>query len=358
MPSTSRQRSKKTAGAIHESPLRIAYLPVREALDEVEKRLLGPEALESLAAFLGLGSGAGSFEEAERYIIAAGGKRLRAALTLLAARLCGASEDSSIPLAVGIELFHTASLVIDDMIVDAKKRRSMPTVHRKWDESGALAAALALQLRALPSFLESFRDAADPASLMALIGQTMTRVLWGAILQHRQRMNFDICEEEYIEIGDNKTAALFEACSEGGAVLAGCNLRKRAAMRRYGHHLGRAFQLTDDLLDFIGSPDALGKSPGSDLEEGRITMPMIHFFRKASPKRRAMMGSLLPPRRKAPLPHGEIVSLLYEEGSLDHCSKMAKAESVKARKALSIFPAGAERESMMIIASLASGREG
>lgn len=336
----------------------IAYSPVREALEDVEKRLLSPEALEGLAAFLGLGNSSKSFAEAERYIIEAGGKRLRAALTLLAAKLCGAPEDSAISLAVGIELFHTASLVIDDMIVDAQTRRSKPTVHRMWDESGALAAALGLQLRAVPAFLESFREAPDPSSLLSLIGQTMTRVLWGAILQHRQRVNFDLSEEAYIEIIEHKTAAMFEACAEGGAILAGRKPPIRAAMRRYGHHLGRAFQLTDDLLDFIGDQKTLGKSPGCDLEEGRITLPMIHFFRKASPKRRAKMESLLPPLRAAPLPHREIIRLLDEEESLDYCLKRAVAESKKAQNALKSFPYKAERDSMIIIASLASKREG
>lgn len=335
------------------------YEPIEDELKIVEQKLKSPESVESLVFFLGLESAKGKklcLEEMERYIIEAGGKRLRAGIVLLSAMLCGTPAQRAVPLAVAIELFHTASLVIDDMMVDADVRRSKPTLHRKWEESGALATALGLQLRSLPSFFESLRNASDPAGLLSLMGQTFTKVLWGAFLQHRSRTNYELTEEDYLEIIEHKTSALFEACSEGGAVIAGVPVKLRKTMRKYGHHLGRAFQITDDVLDYTGDPKKTGKGVGSDIAEGRPTLPFIHFWRKATEDDKNLMLTLVPPKRKSPLRLSKILKLFNKYGSIEYCMKKASEDSAKAVKALSIFERVPARMSLEDIALLASHR--
>lgn len=335
------------------------YKPVEKELALVEKRLKSPESVESLVFFLGLENGKREhlcLEEMEKYIIEAGGKRLRAGIVLLCAKLCGAKPQGAISLAVSIELFHTASLVIDDIMVDANIRRSKPTLHRKWDESSALATALGLQLRSLPSFFESLKNAFDPVGLLSLMGQTVTRVLWGALLQHRRRTDYGLTEKEYFEIIEHKTSALFEACAEGGAVIAGAPLKIRKTMRKYGYHLGRAFQITDDVLDYAGDPQKTGKCVGSDIAEGRATLPLIHFWRKASGEDKKQMLKIIPPRRKSPIPLAKILELLNKYGSIEYCMKIARLDSSKAVKTLNVFAENSVRVSLKSIAQLASNR--
>lgn len=339
--------------------LKEIYEPIENELQIVEQRLKSSESVESLVFFLGLESARGKklcLEEMERYIIEAGGKRLRAGIVLLSAMLCGANARGAVPLAVAIELFHTASLVIDDMMVDADIRRSMPTLHRKWEEPGALAAALGLQLRSLPSFFEALRNASDPAALLSLMGQTFTKVLWGAFLQHRSRTNYEVTEEEYLTIIEHKTSALFEACAEGGAIMGGASVKMRKTMRKYAHHLGRAFQIMDDVLDYTGDPQKTGKGVGSDIAEGRPTLPLIHFWWKAGEEDKKLMLVLLPPKRKAPLPLPKILELLNKYGSIEYCIKKSRSDSAKAAKALGVFEKHRARVSLEKIALLASNR--
>ena len=339
-----------------------AYKPVNKYLVEVEERLKKRESIETLSHMMGAFPGIKVIEEAENHVLQAGGKRLRAALCILATMACGGKAESALPLAVGIELFHAATLVIDDLVEDADTRRGKPSVHRLWGDSSALVTAMGLQLRSLPSFMESMISAGysgkskGSSKMVAYMGQTVARVLWGEVLQHQTRMRFDLNEEVYFRIISDKTAALFELSCAGGALIAGANDSKRNAMEKYARRLGLAFQISDDILDLMGEKRRLGKSPGSDLKEGRITLPLIYYFRDSNDRQWKKMQKMLPPLRKPPLPRDEIVEELQKSGSIAQCHKAAKTESGKARRALAQIPNGKSKESLRTIALLAADR--
>ena len=339
-----------------------SYKPVEKLLVEVERRLHRRESIEALADFMASFLNVGVLQDAERYILVAGGKRLRAALCLLSAQACGASARDAAPLAVGVELFHAATLVIDDLIEDADMRRGRPAVHKLWGETGAVAVAVGLQLRALPSFIQSMRRAinsGEPYSsskMVSGVGQTIARVLWGEVMQHRTRTHYDLDEEMYFRIIGDKTAALFEMCCAGAALIAGANDSQRRALRDYGWYLGLAFQITVDLLDLEGEMSRLGKSPGSDLKEGRVTLPLIYFFRDANEKQRRLMAKMLPPLRKQPLPREEIVAELDKSGAISQCRNTSRKMAARARRALSRISESPSKESLRILAMLAADR--
>lgn len=339
-----------------------AYKPIGGLLREVERRLLKKESVEALAQLMSMIPGGGTIEESENYVIESGGKRLRAALCLLSASVCGADPRVAMPLAVAVELFHAATLVLDDLIEDADMRRGKPAVHRLWGDPGALATAFGLQLRSLPSFLESMLEASSaggsgaPSKLVSLIGQMLARVLWGEFIQHRTRMNYDLHEDIYRRIISDKTAALFELCCAGGAIMAGGADGVLRAMEKYGRKLGLAFQISDDVLDLDGEKTRLGKSPGSDLMEGRVTLPLIFYFRDANDAQRLKLAKMLPPKRKPPLPRDEIVALLHQSGAIEQSKKAARTEAGKARRRLSRIPDCAAKESLRILATLAADR--
>ena len=320
-----------------------AYRPVEKLLAEVEKRLQRRESIEAIAHFMASFPDGKVLEEAESYILRAGGKRLRAALCLLVAKAFEAPARDAMPLAVGVELFHAATLVIDDLIEDADMRRGRPAVHRLWGEMGAVAVAVGLQLRALPSFLQSMRHAINSGEpynssrMVAGVGQTIARVLWGEVMQHRTRTQYDLDERIYFRIIGDKTAALFEMCCTGAALIAGASDLQRRAMRTYGLHLGLAFQITDDVLDLEGEMSRLGKLPGSDLKEGRVTLPLIYYFRDANDKQRKNMAKMLPPLRKPPLPRDEIVAELVRAGSISQCRNTSRKMAARARRALILW---------------------
>jgi len=348
--------SKKTEDALWKE----AYRPVLGPLRDVKGRLQTRESLEALAQFMAAFPGKRVIEQAKRYILESGGKRIRAALCLLSTRASGAPAKRAIPLAAGVELFHAATLVIDDLIEDADIRRGQPAVHRMWGDSGALAAAIGLQLRALPSFIESMRNAPPgphgPSKMMAGLGQTVARIFWGEVMQHRSKMQYDLDEETYLRIISDKTASLFELCCMGGALVAGADERAQKAMKIFGTHLGLAFQITDDILDLEGELSRLGKTPGSDLAEGRVTLPIIYFFRDANKRQRRLMAKMLPPLRKPPLPREDIVAELTRAGSITQCRKAARAEASRAKKALSKIPDSTARDSLRTLATLAAAR--
>ncbi len=354
--------SVKTKKSAEDARWKEAYRPVAALLREVDGRLQKRESVEALTQFLAAFPGGKVLEEVESYILQSGGKRLRAALCLLSTRACGAPAQMAVPLAVGVELFHAATLVIDDMIEDADVRRGRPAVHRLWGDPGALAAAIGLQLRALPSFIESMRNALDsgetggPSRMMARLGQTVARILWGEVMQHRTKMEYDLDEETYRRIITDKTAALFELCCVGGALVAGADDAVQAAMKNYGQRLGLAFQITDDVLDIEGERSRLGKTPGSDLREGRVTLPIIYFYCDANKRQRDKMSKMLPPLKKPPLPQDEIVAQLASAGSIARCRKAARAEATRARRALSKIPNSKAKESLRALASLAADR--
>ncbi len=241
------------------------YGPAREELEIAERRLLVLSALpdEDISASL-------------RDIVAAGGKRLRPALVLMAAKACGYTGQRAITMAVMIELIHTASLVHDDVIDNASLRRGTPTINARWGNKMSVLVgdhlySTVIGLLTDDGDLEVMRSVIDTANRMT--DSEMTQILC--------RHDVNVTEKKYLSIIAGKTASLMSCSCRTGAMLADTHNGEVGLLADYGQQLGMAFQITDDLLDLIGDRQKLGKSLGNDIREGRLTLPFIHAISAA-----------------------------------------------------------------------------
>ncbi len=209
------------------------------------------------------------------YLRASGGKRVRPALTILANYAVGgdAAQYNSIRMATVMEFLHTATLVHDDIIDDSDKRRDRPTVNALYGNETAVLIGDWLYMSA---FETSLAERSLP--ILDILTGVTRKMTEGELLQLTLVGRVDVSEAQYLDVLQRKTAHLFSACCEVGAILGGASDSQRAALREYGLNLGTAFQLTDDLLDFTATDDALGKAAGVDLLAGKITLPLIYLL--------------------------------------------------------------------------------
>lgn len=206
-------------------------------------------------------------------LIGSGGKRLRPALTVLASKFHAGDSEKTQTLAIAAELIHAATLIHDDFIDKSPLRRGSPTIHSKWSGTAAVLAGDFLLARAadIAASVEDFR-------VMRLFARTLMVICEGEIRQDLDRVQFPPSQEDYYRHIDSKTAALFRACTEGGAILSGAPENEIAALRDFGQNLGMAFQIVDDILDFTSDESSLGKPVGNDLRQGTLTLPALYFM--------------------------------------------------------------------------------
>lgn len=277
------------------------------------------------------------------------GKMLRPALVLLAGRACGRLTDAHHTLAAVVEMVHMATLVHDDVLDEADVRRRSPTVNRMKGNEAAILLGDYLISHAfhLCSSLES-QDASRT------IGSTTNTVCEGELQQIHHRGNNDLTQEEYLEIITKKTAALTGTCCLLGAKYAGADAGTVAAFERFGLDVGIAFQITDDVLDIVGSERRMGKTLGRDLEKHKLTLPIIHALRQASPGRRQLLLDLL----DQPAPdRARLQPLLEQAGSLDDTLAMARRYVNSAISCLADLPPTDARETLINMARLITERE-
>jgi octaprenyl-diphosphate synthase len=236
------------------------YAPVQAEMQQVESRLRSE-----------MRSRHGFVDELVRYGCLLGGKRLRPALVLLTAKACGEVREEHIVLATVLEMVHTATLIHDDILDRAEKRRHLATVNSRWDNEASILLGDFLFSHAF--FLAS---TTGDAYACRRIGESTNRVCEGEIRQKGTRSNYDLSEREYIEIIDAKTAELCTCACQLGAHYAGADNDVVDNMSSFGQELGIAFQIADDLLDLCGDESSTGKSLGTDLDQRLLTMPTIH----------------------------------------------------------------------------------
>jgi len=198
------------------------------------------------------------------------GKRLRVRLTLLAAQVCGRVKPTVERLATALELFHYATLIHDDVIDNAEKRRHYPTLNARHGNEIAVLLGDLLFTRVMTILFENV-----PARIQKMVLKTAVQVCLGEAQEHHVRGKLTLSQAKYCDIIANKTASLFAICCQGGAELAGGSKTQVTRLMQYGNAFGMAFQIQDDILDLLGDPAQVGKSLGTDLKEGRITLPVI-----------------------------------------------------------------------------------
>lgn len=258
------------------------------------------------------------------------GKRLRPALLLLTAKACGGVVPAHHVLAAAVEMIHTATLVHDDVLDEADTRRHVPTFHAEWGNKVSILFGDMLFTHAF--HLTSLVD----GRACRLIGEATNRVCAGELKQICHRGDLHLSEETYFEIVDGKTAALTEVCGRLGALYAGATDEVADRLATYGRCLGIAFQIADDLLDLNGTDARAGKTLGTDLEQGKLTLPLIHAL-STMPEHRAesfrrLLASDDPDRRAA------VADALTSHGSIDHARRVAEDHARTARQALAVLP--------------------
>lgn len=317
------------------------FEPVRADLVEVEREYL--RQVESQVDVI---------PEIGAYIQKSGGKRVRPALLLMAARLCGYSGPRAVLNAAVVEFIHTATLVHDDIIDDAETRRGQKAVHSRWGNDVTVLAGDFLYIKSMRMALTQ-----DTLDVVRLLCDITLRMIEGEIYQLTKNGDVDISEDEHFDIIRRKTAHLFGGCAEIGAMLGEAGPEKQAALRDYGFNLGVLFQLVDDQLDFTGEAEALGKPIGGDLLEGKMTLPMIHLRDHGGPDAVALIRRIVAERYASPDDWARLNALLHEHRSLEYAQARARAFGDAAQRALAIFPDRPEREALLALAEFAISRD-
>ncbi|MHB8057653.1 MAG: polyprenyl synthetase family protein [Desulfuromonadaceae bacterium] len=222
------------------------------------------------------------------YVLSSGGKRVRPALLLLAARLAGYSGDKAVPLASVVEFVHTATLLHDDVVDSATLRRGLASANTLWGNEASVLVGDFL-------FSKSFSLMVGVGSLdiLRVLSDATTVIAEGEVMQLLCTGEIDLTEERYINVIRSKTAILMSAACEAGAILGAVPQKQQEALADFGMDLGIAFQLMDDILDYVATEEEFGKSIGHDLEEGKITLPLIHTLKKCSDSERAVIAAVV-----------------------------------------------------------------
>jgi octaprenyl-diphosphate synthase len=316
--------------------------PVRDELMRVEREFA--RHLESRIDVI---------PEMGRYLQLSGGKRVRPAVLLLAARLCGYRGDRAILNAAVIEFIHTATLVHDDIIDGAETRRGRLAAHSRWGSDVTVLLGDYLYIRSMAMALTQ-----DTLDIVRLLCDVTLRMIEGELYQLTKAGDVGLAEDEHFEIIRRKTAYLFSGCAEIGGLLGDCSVEQRRALREYGFNLGVAFQLVDDLLDFTADESALGKPIGGDLREGKITLPIILLRDRSGPEVLAMLQDVVSTRQITPEAWRTIRELLAREGALERAFERAEGFVADAKRELAdAFPASADRDGLLALADYVLSRD-
>jgi len=296
-----------------------------------------------------LGSNVPLVESIGHYIVESGGKRLRPLLVLLAANSCGYRGQQHIPLAAVIEFIHTATLLHDDVVDNSELRRGNATANARWGNAPSVLVGDFLYSRSFQIMVEI-----GEMAIMEVISNATTVIAEGEVLQLLNQRNPDTTEASYMDVILGKTAMLFEAATECGAILANAAPEHREALRLYGRHLGIAFQLVDDVMDYLSSSEEMGKNVGDDLAEGKATLPLIHAMREGSPEERALVREAI---RKGGLDDlAPILDIVHRTGAIDYTKAQARAQVDSALAALADLPPSSFRDTLTDIARMAVER--
>ncbi len=277
------------------------------------------------------------------YIIASGGKRLRPQLLLLASGACGYEGHHQITLATVIELIHTATLLHDDVVDASELRRGNDTANSLWGNEAAVLVGDFLYSRAFEMMVE-----VDSMRVMNILASTTNRIAEGEVMQLMNVRDPDLTEKRYLEVIQAKTAKLFEAATELGGVLTHQSDEICQALAQYGMHLGTAFQIVDDVLDYQSDEATMGKNAGDDLAEGKTTLPLIHAMESANDQQRKLLRQAITDADVSQM--DEILSIIESTGALEKSLNTARDAANNAVQALQVLPSSSHRDALQTIA--------
>jgi len=314
---------------------------VREDLDLVEGQI-GLESIASVDAVTTI----------SRYLQAGGGKRLRPILVLLASRLMGKRNDGAIRMAAVVEMIHAATLVHDDVIDIAKTRRGRPSSNAIWGNHACVLAGDWLYMQAFQVALRERNF--HVLDLLISLTQMMVE---GELLQLERIGRIGVTEADYMELVDRKTASLFSACARLGAITGGADEAVESRLGEYAWNLGVAFQLVDDVLDFTAHETVLGKPVGSDLREGKVTLPLIYALERASTAERDLVECVLKDGNYERAPFADVLRLIEKHRGFDRARERAEEFTEKARAILAEFPDSQYQRALGAVTELITERD-
>lgn len=297
------------------------FRPIRPDLEAFDRRMT--QCLRSDSTLI---------SAVARHILASRGKRLRPALMFLLARSSGQYSRLLLDVAQAIELIHTATLLHDDVVDESDFRRGQDTVNARWTNLVSVLMGDFLFTRAFRVLVET-----DSPDLIKAISAATQRVSYGELRQIEEVANYNLSEAEYIRIISDKTASLFSISCESGAILKKAPPTARKRFRDLGENVGIAFQIADDLLDYVGKSDTIGKPPGADLQQGKVTIPLIYALSRVSRKTRAeMMRLLARPIKKSAA--NRILAFVFEQGGIEYGYRTARGYADRAAAVVASFP--------------------
>jgi octaprenyl-diphosphate synthase len=294
---------------------------VSNDLDAIEKALT-----QNLEPYLSIVS------HVAEYIIFGGGKRIRPLVMVLSARMCGYNGNNDKTLSIVFEYLHTATLLHDDLVDGAEVRRGNPVAHSIWGNPATVLVGDFLLARSI--------NIAAQTGLMPIIdviSRATAQMSEGEIYQLLHRGDIALSEEQYMELIERKTAYLIQAACQTGALLACAHEDRVQAMAQYGNHLGYAFQLVDDLLDYTADAKVLGKAIGTDLKEGKLTLPLIYALNHAGSEDRTKMETIIGDDELKATKFNTIVDLVNKYDGIEYTRKLAKRHVNSAKEALHLF---------------------
>ena len=283
------------------------------------------------------------------YIIGSGGKRLRPALVILSAGACGYAGRHHHDLAAVVEFIHTATLLHDDVVDDSHLRRGRATANSMFGNAAAVLVGDFLYSRAFQMMVD-----VKNMRIMEVLADATNTIAEGEVMQLLHIHNADVNEQDYLRVIRSKTAKLFEASGRIGAILAGAPSLREKALADYGMHLGTAFQLVDDILDYSGDLAQTGKNLGDDLAEGKTTLPIIYAMRHGSAEQSGIIRSALVDGGLSDFE--PVLKTMQETGALDYTRTQAENCVREARDAVAVLPDSKYRDSLLELASFAVTR--
>jgi octaprenyl-diphosphate synthase len=317
------------------------FEPIREDLDKVEREF-ARHIQSQVAVIPQIGS----------YVRDSGGKRIRPAVLLMAARMAGFTGEAAVLYASVIEFIHTATLVHDDIIDESELRRGREAVHTRWGNHVTVLFGDFLYLKSMSLALTQ-----DSLEIIRLLCDVTLRIVEGEIYQLTKNGVVELTEEEHFDIVRRKTAYLFAGCAKIGGMLGPTTREQQEALWDYGLNIGMAFQIVDDLLDFTGEEIALGKPVGGDLREGKMTLPVIHLLSRGESRADALIRKAVAERNLTIEEWREIRTLLAQSRSIEYAQRVASDYVERAKKALYAFPPSPGRDALSFLPDYVISRD-
>ena len=284
------------------------------------------------------------------YIIAAGGKRIRPLLTLLCGRIAGVNDgDLLYKMAAMIEYIHTATLLHDDVVDESGMRRGRETSNAVFGNAASVLVGDFIYTRAFQMMVQG-----NSVELLSVMANCTNKISEGEVLQLLNIGKSDLAETEYFAVIESKTAALFEAAARVAAIVAGSDVDVANALASYARNLGTAFQVTDDILDYVGDSATIGKNIGDDLLEGKVTLPLIYILQHGSEAQQRLLTNAIATPKSADL--SVILDMIVNSGAIEYVTGAAQKFVGASIAALKVFPESQYKDAMIELAHMAVER--